>query len=398
MHAGPSLSATRTAGNQPGEGSRSRDGWDEPPDACRGAGVESPPMVLLRLALVVLVAMVCAAARRLVGRRLHPCWSWRTEVVAVVARWAASKILLVPSQVARAAFPGAPLRWALRRQLRWHRTELGGVPAELTVPLGWSEPGPTLLYVHGGGYVLCSPATHRELVARLALALGARCYSIDYRLAPEHPFPTALDDVMAAYRALLEQGQAVAQLVVAGDSAGGGLCLAAMVKMRASGLALPRAAALLSPWVDLAVQGDSVETNARYDYLRRELLERCALEYLQGASASEPLASPLYADLGGLPPLLVHSGSAEGLLTENRLLVERARAVGVSVVHTVFDGMFHAFHGFSAFVPEARAAICAVADFLRAELSSPARREPKRAAPPALGPNLSAARGRSAPS
>lgn len=227
-----------------------------------------------------------------------------------------------------------------------------------------------MLYVHGGGYVLCSPATHRELVARLALASGARCYSIDYRLAPEHAFPAALDDVLAAYRALQERGEPAEQIVLAGDSAGGGLCLAAMVRMRDSGLALPRAAALLSPWVDLAVQGESVATNAPYDYLRRELLERCAAEYLHGASPREPLASPLYADLSRLPPLLVHSGSVEALLTENRELVERARAAGVSVVHTVFEGMFHAFHGFSAFVPEARAAIRSVADFVRQQLSS----------------------------
>ena len=326
-------------------------------------------MFWLRLILVVLRALLLGALRRLVARRLHPSWSYRTEVVATVARWIAARAAAVPVARVRAAMPGAPLPRRLARRVVSSSAPLGGVGAEWLTPQGWRAGDPCVLYLHGGGYVLCSPATHRELMARLAVASGARVIGIDYRLAPEHPFPAALDDSLAAYRALLRAGVPPERLVLGGDSAGGGLCLAAMAELGRTSEPLPAAALLLSPWVDLACTGPTIEQNAPYDYLSRRLLESYAAHYLHGADPRNPKASPLYAKLAGLPPLLVHTGGAEALLWENRELAARARAAGVVITHRVMAGMIHAWHGFARFLPEGRHAIAELGEFVRARCS-----------------------------
>jgi monoterpene epsilon-lactone hydrolase len=323
-------------------------------------------MFWLRFVLAVLRAMLFAAWRRLLGRRLHPAWSYRLEVVATVARWASARSAAAPVARVRAAMPGAPLPRRLARRVILSSAPLGGVATEWLTPRGWRPGDPCVLYLHGGGYVLCSPATHRELLARLAMGSGARVLAIDYRLAPEHPFPAALDDALAAYRGLLRSGVRAEGLLLGGDSAGGGLCLATMLELGRTGEPMPAGAVLLSPWVDLARTGATIRSSSSHDYISAELLEQYAGHYLQGADSRNPKASPLYARLAGLPPLLIHTGSAEALLWENLELASRARAAGVEVTHRVAEGMIHVWHGFARFLPEARQAIGELAEFVRA--------------------------------
>jgi len=205
-----------------------------------------------------------------------------------------------------------------------------------------------LVYLHGGGYVFGSAATYRELIGRLSLATGMWVLAPDYRLAPEDPFPAAVDDALAAYRWLLGAGIEPGRIVISGDSAGGGLALATLLAFRDAGERLPAAAVLLSPWTDLTCSGDSYVTRAESDPLfTRETLIHLAGQYLAGADPTSVLASPINADLKGLPPLLVHVGSDEVLLDDATELAERTRAGGLDVELKVWDGMWHEFQRFA---------------------------------------------------
>jgi monoterpene epsilon-lactone hydrolase len=242
----------------------------------------------------------------------------------------------------------------------------GGVRAEWVTPAG-ARQEQAILYLHGGGYVFGS--IHREMVARIAMTTGLRALLLDYRLAPEHPFPTALDDALAAYRWLLGEGHARRGLVVAGDSAGGGLTVATLVAARCYGLPPAAAGVCLSPWTDLAMTGATLTTKADEDpIVSRPLLEQLATWYLGGADPRAPFASPLYADLTGLPPLLIQVGTAETLLDDARRLADRARAAGVQVTLREWEGMPHVWHFFGSFLPEARAAMEDMAAFLKQRL------------------------------
>ncbi|MHB8419919.1 MAG: alpha/beta hydrolase [Myxococcales bacterium] len=241
------------------------------------------------------------------------------------------------------------------------RVDAGGVSALSIEPGGATDR--TLLYLHGGGFVFCSPGTHQRLACAIAAAAGARALLPAYRLAPEHPFPAGLDDCVAAYRWLLAQGTPPHQIVVAGDSAGGNLTLATLLTLRDAGDPLPAAAIALSPATDFTFP---VEPEA----LRREafLDPRFLLEvpgwYLGAADANSPRASPAKGDLRGLPPLLLHVGSEELLLDDNRRFAELARAAGVDVTMKVWDGLWHVFQIFD-FVPEAKRAIAEIGAFVR---------------------------------
>jgi epsilon-lactone hydrolase len=224
----------------------------------------------------------------------------------------------------------------------------------------------TILYLHGGGYYFCSPKSHRSLVFQLAMRSGARTFSLDYRLAPEHPFPAALDDALAAYRRLLADGTPPDSIVVAGDSAGGGLALALLVALRDAGDALPAAALLFSPWTDLAATGGTLVTNDGADPMfRGAAVARVAKFYLADADPRNPYVSPLYADLGGLPPLFIQAGSTEVLLDDAQRVAERAKAAGVVVEFEVWRKMPHVWPLFAPFVPEARRALDRAAAFVR---------------------------------
>jgi len=246
--------------------------------------------------------------------------------------------------------------------------EANGVPAEWADAEGARQDA-AIVYVHGGGYALGSLDTHRGLVARLSALARVRVLSVAYRLAPEHPHPAAVEDGVAAVRFVREAGIAPARTAVAGDSAGGGLTLATLLALRDAGDPLPAAGLCISPWTDLAITGDSVKTKADEDpMLRAEDLSLMADAYLAGQDAKTPLASPLYADLAGLPPLLLQAGSAEVLLDDATRLADRAREAGVEVELRVWQDMFHVWHVFAEILPEGEQAVQEMADFLEKHL------------------------------
>jgi acetyl esterase/lipase len=222
------------------------------------------------------------------------------------------------------------------------------------------------MYLHGGGYVIGSTRSHLDVVARLACATAGRVLSVDYRLAPEHPFPAAVDDAVAAYRWWLGEGVDPRHCVIAGDSAGAGLAIAMLVALRDAGDPLPAAAVCFSPWVDLEGIGASMIRNAQTDpNINLEELLIVADLYLAGADPRTPLAAPLHADLRGLPPLLILASSAETLLDDSMRLAKRARQAGVRVRLDVWQHMVHAWPVLAALLPEGREAIEQVAEFVR---------------------------------
>ena len=243
--------------------------------------------------------------------------------------------------------------------------EANGVPAEWVTAAGVSD-GRVLLYLHGGAYQIGSPAGLRRLVALLSGVAQARALSLDYRLAPEHPFPAAVDDAVAAYRWLLAEGTDPATIAVAGDSAGGGLALGTLVALRDAGEPMPAAAVLLSPWTDLALTGESLRTRAAVDMmLKPGSVHQTAAVYLAGEDPRHPYASPLYADLRGLPPLLIQVGDAEVVLDDSTRAAARAREAGVEVTLEVWDEMPHVFHAFAGLLPESDQAIERIGDWLQ---------------------------------
>jgi len=236
-------------------------------------------------------------------------------------------------------------------------TTLAGRPAvDLAVP-GASGPG-VLLYLHGGGYVLGSADTHTGLAAQLALRAGVRAVLPDYRLAPEHRFPAAVDDALAAYRALLDRGASPAGTVLAGDSAGAGLAVATLLAARGAGVPLPAAAVLLSPFADLTLTGDSIDTLDGVDPLfTRASLEEYVTAYLAGQDPAHELASPALADLRGLPPLLIQVGAHEILLDDAVRLAARAGVADVDVTLEIVAGVPHVFQNRFGELDEADAAL-----------------------------------------
>jgi acetyl esterase/lipase len=223
-----------------------------------------------------------------------------------------------------------------------------------------------VLYLHGGGYCLGSINTHRDLAQRVSRAAGARVLLIDYRLAPEYPHPAAVEDATAAYRWLLDQGVNPARLVIAGDSAGGGLTVATLVAVRDAGLPLPAAAVCLSPWVDLEGLGESMTSKASVDpMVQVEPLRRLGKHYLGTLDPRTPLAAPLYADLSGLPPLYIQVGTAETLLDDSTRIAERARKAGVTVTLEPWEDMIHVFQAFAVILPEGQQAIDRIGTFVR---------------------------------
>lgn len=244
----------------------------------------------------------------------------------------------------------------------------GGVPAEWISAPG-SDSGRTILYLHGGGYCIGSIDTHRTLCYGLAAAAGARILSLGYRLAPEDPFPAAVEDAEAAYCWLISEGFDASQIALAGDSAGGGLVVAVSIALKQRGSPLPAAAVCFSPWVDLEGLGESMTTKADVDPMSRrpELLEFAA-HYLNGTDPRNPVAAPLYADLSGLPPLLIQTGTAEIFLDDSRRLAKRAKAAGVDTTLDVWDDMIHVWQLFAPMLSEGRDAIKEAGAFIRARM------------------------------
>lgn len=241
----------------------------------------------------------------------------------------------------------------------------GGVAGELLLAPG-ADAERVVLYLHGGGYVLGSPATHAYLMQNLSRASGCAVLGLDYRLAPEHPFPAAVDDALAGYRWLLGRGHPAARIAVAGDSAGGGLALALLLSIRDARLPQPAAAALLSPWTDLAATGASVRARAADDpMVSAARLARMAEAYLAGADPRTPLASPVYADLSGLAPLLVLVGGREILYDDSIRVVEQVSRAGGSVRLVDEPALFHVWPAFAPMLEEGQRAVDEIGRFLR---------------------------------
>ena len=246
---------------------------------------------------------------------------------------------------------------------------LGGVPV-LTVETPGNDPSAVLLYFHGGAYALGSAADSAGLAADVSRRTGARAISVDYRLAPEHPYPAAVEDAVAAYRALLDDGTPSSAIAFVGESAGGGLVVSTLVALKEAGLPQPSSAAVFSPWVDLTVSGGSMEGKAAVDpALTPEGLRTRAEDYLGKADPVSPTASPIFADLTGLAPLLVQVGSHEILLDDAVRLAGRAAEHDVEVQLQVWPEVPHVFQGFAAVLDEADAALLAAAAFTRAHWS-----------------------------
>jgi acetyl esterase/lipase len=280
----------------------------------------------------------------------------------------------------RAAVSGAPFQFSVedaRRnwyanaeafsfppQLRVDVDELAGRPCEWVRRPAASE-SRALLYLHGGGFVCGSIASHRPLVAELAKSFEGGVASLDYRLAPEHPYPAAVDDTVAAVEALLARGFAAHEIALAGDSAGAGLVLATLVALRDAGRPRPAAALFISPWFDLAARGASLRDNAARDYLVfPAALEGSGSLYRADLAADDPRVSPLYADLRGLPPLCIQVGSGEVLLDDALRLARAAALVDVEVTLEIWSQLPHVWHLFAAELGEARAASARAARWL----------------------------------
>lgn len=267
---------------------------------------------------------------------------------------------------ARRVFGASPLHQRLTlRGLRPRAVRTSdGVRGEWLDP-GTGTPG-VLLYLHGGGYVACSAATHRPLTAALSRATGLRVFAADYRLAPEHPFPSAHDDACAAYHWLVTKGAPGAPVVVAGESAGGGLVLAVAVHARDHGWPMPHALVALSPWADLEGTGASRFANdGRCAMFRPGNITAFADAYLQGASPRDPRASPLCAPLNGLPPMLLQVGAEELLLDDAVRVAALVRAGGGAATLTLYPGAPHGWQLLTPLLPEARTAVAEIAAFVR---------------------------------
>jgi acetyl esterase/lipase len=292
--------------------------------------------------------------------------SWQSRLLDPMLRLQVKRKLAAAPDVAtvREAFAAA---LPAPRGPRFTPDVIGGIQGEWVQSGG--IPAGIMLYLHGGGYVACSAKTHRPITGAYANR-GLKIFAADYRLAPEHPFPAAVDDALAAYRGLLDSGIAPESLAIGGDSAGGGLALATLLAAKSAGLPMPSCAVMFSPWTDLAITGATAQTNLKRDpMLHGKTLPDGAAFYLNGADAKNPLASPLYGDLSGLPPLYIAVGEAEILRDDSTRLAARATAAGVAVSLKIWEGMPHVWQLFQILLPEARAAMDEAANFAKAHFS-----------------------------
>jgi acetyl esterase/lipase len=295
------------------------------------------------------------------GQTMHP-------VIAVI-RERLAQLPLIPSTdyaALRARMEAFGATRPLPEGAQVEATTLNGVPGERVIPPDMTK-GRAILYLHGGGYVIGSPGSHRALVAQLAGAAGAEAYLIDYPLAPEHPFPAALDATVSAYQALIEQGQKPANLVIAGDSAGGGLTLATALKLRDSNLPLPAGLFCMSPWADLTLSGDSHRTHASRDPM---VVSDDALTWAEAYAGpqrhSNPLASPAKGDFAKLPPVLIHVGSEEVLLSDSLMAAARAGEAGIECTLFIAPEMIHVWQYFPM-LTEAHAAIASAGLWIKSK-------------------------------
>ena len=289
------------------------------------------------------------------------------EIEAIRARLAAHPR---PANLAerRKRLDALGMQYALPADVRVEPLTANGIPAEWTATPG-ANPARVILFLHGGGYISGSLDSHRHMIAQTGREAQVRTLALSYRLAPEHPFPAALQDALAGYRYLRAQGVAPEGIVMAGESAGGGLAVAALVSLRDAGEPLPACVWCSSPWVDLEQSGASMSEKAAVDPLiQKAYLDELAAAYLNGADPRTPLASPLYADLHDLPPMLIQVGSAETLLDDAVRLARAAGAAGVRVNLEVWPDMIHAWALFYQQLAAGRRALRSVGAFVQSNL------------------------------
>lgn len=269
----------------------------------------------------------------------------------------------------RAAFNELMAQVPVAPDIQQKPTTIGGVGA-IEVTIQGTEPKNVILYFHGGVYVIGTAAASVPLVGDLARRTGAKAITVDYRLGPEHPYPAAVDDAQAAYEGLLGQGIDPAQIALAGESAGGGLAVATLLALRGAGTPLPSCAFLMSPYVDLTLSGETLAEKEAVDpVLTPDGLRIRVPDYVAGADAVDPLISPVFGDLSGLPPLLVQVGSHEILLSDAVRLAGRAATANVPVTLEVTPGVPHVFQGFAALLDEGDAALDRASEFLKTQFA-----------------------------
>ncbi len=293
--------------------------------------------------------------------------SWQAHLAVLFLKFQFKRKLRGGADVAPARAILNNIKHKVPNEVRASSGQVGSVNGEWMRPAAGTASG-TLLYLHGGVYFACSPQTHRPVTGGFARR-GFDVFAPDYRLAPEHPFPAAVDDAVAAYRGLLAQGVDPGQLTVAGDSAGGGLALGMLLSLRDAGDPMPAAVAVFSPWTDLAATGETLRTNSARDAMfNGKGVSRAAAPYLAGADARNPLASPLYGDYAGFPPMLIHAGTYEVLLDDSRRLADRVRAADAPVTLQTWPVVPHAWQLLP--IPEARQSMDAAAAFVRTAMQA----------------------------
>jgi len=291
----------------------------------------------------VLAAIRITFHRLLLGPTV-PTWTWRTEWVVAIARSTIAVAARDQDDVVVNLFgrlARTPVPMSLRHKVHVRRMKLAGIPTDSFMRIADATDTATLLYFHGGGYVFGNPGTHRQFIARLAHSTHSSVFAPQYRLAPRHPFPAAVDDAIAAYEGLLSGGTRPETIIVAGDSAGGGLAMAMVHRARSEGLPLPGGIIVFSPYVDLTHSAYTIELNAGTDYLPLSELSGRNDSYAPGFDLENPEVSPLFANMEGYPPLLIFAGGREMLLDDAVRLDARARAVGVDSTLAIEEDMMH---------------------------------------------------------
>jgi len=313
-----------------------------------------------RRPLAVRAILGVASLRRAQRGPLREQWSIETEALSRILHHYARRSTRLPLSVQRWAIGAMP---PPRVPAKVTEVSADGVPGEWITTDGQGT-GRVLYYLHGGGYSIGSVASHRPFIARLAQAMGARAFAIDYRLAPEHRFPAQIDDAMTAWRWLMRQGVLPEQVLMAGESAGGGLTMSTLVALRDAGEPMPGAAAIISPWVDLTLSGASIDGNARYDFLSRSVLATYVRRLMGGDDPALPAISTVFAALHDLPPILIQVGEAETLLDDALTLARRLKDARSPVTLHAYPDMIHAFP-LMAQLPDAKVALTELADFAR---------------------------------
>lgn len=310
-------------------------------------------------------ALLQSGAARVTGRPRRKNWSLLAETMFRFMKDDSARIQHESWEVIRAHQESLVQPCAVASQVTAQDVDVDGLPGLVLRPANGPQPHAWVLYLHGGSYLYGSTRTHFDLMARLALESGARVLGVNYRLAPEHAFPAALEDAHKTWRWLLAQGAAPHHVVVAGDSAGAALAVSLACAVRDAGGPGPAALLLVCPWVDLAARGGSLETHAQYDWGEPWMFERWAKAVAGPLDHKNPRLSPVYANLKGLAPMLIQAGGAEMLLDQEQALAQKAQAAGVDVTLEVTADMVHNWHMFAAMLPESRAALTRAGAFVK---------------------------------